>query len=695
MDGSYISSSPTFLTQTFALNSFTRQTARKGQGRKPNPLFSRRAFGKVPAVLQSNSGKKCSVADLSILSQHFDRYIQAVNLILQKVYNKSDAQAKSIGWKLDTARGRGYVILREEPKLNWEQNNEFGQLVFERMFRNALETAARIILADYSRRELVRALLRILMESGDDISRLVGNKRIPPELVRRVCDSVTCGNGSGFHYALSACKQVRRALDEAILSAFDQTNSTTPLHLGGGRRNKQRARVREILECDAPQSAQIRHALCTQVEMWHTYGFPFTSPVFRMQTEDFSASTENTTGQGYWFKVDPDRQDEIILYLKTPPGVLGHETDKESPYRSQTLRFRFLNWLPHKAQRARRKAREALRRGDSERALRLEFRASHFEDMSSQLMNMVALHHAKRTLAKLTSRRTKDRGEIERLRSEVTRLKDARRCAPPTIQLGEGKASLSIPFRPPSQELLKSVLPSQSRTRYAGVDRGLRNPVVISISNGDGDYEERIIRRRILFIKREKLRQRARQLASQIARRRNNWESKHPGQIAPDSILKRERELGSVWLKVRRLNREISHQVACETVWFCESRKVKTVYFEDLRFFQGAGGMHTHSWNLSTNLWSLMIKGVRYRREALGHYKGGVWMVNPAWTSQICSGCGERGVRVEYPLDTEETKGGEYFFCSHCQMNLHADVNAARNIVKIQMESSAIPGRTA
>jgi len=49
---------------------------------------------------------------------------------------------------------------------------------------------------------------------------------------------------------------------------------------------------------------------------------------------------------------------------------------------------------------------------------------------------------------------------------------------------------------------------------------------------------------------------------------------------------------------------------------------------------------------------------------------------------------------VQNPLDTEETKGGEYFFCSHCQMSLHADVNAARNIVKIQMESSAVSGRT-
>ena len=73
-------------------------------------------------------------------------------------------------------------------------------------------------------------------------------------------------------------------------------------------------------------------------------------------------------------------------------------------------------------------------------------------------------------------------------------------------------------------------------------------------------------------------------------------------QQPPAIILKKKRELESVWNKIHRIDTEISHQVAAETVWFCEHHGVKTLYFEDLRSFQGRGGMGRQSWNLSTNL---------------------------------------------------------------------------------------------
>jgi transposase len=124
---------------------------------------------------------------------------------------------------------------------------------------------------------------------------------------------------------------------------------------------------------------------------------------------------------------------------------------------------------------------------------------------------------------------------------------------------------------------------------------------------------------------------------------------------------------------------------------------VETLYFEDLRSFQGRRGMGRHSWNLSTNLWGTMIEGVRYRREALGHRNGGVWLVNPAWTSQTCHSCGERGVRVQTETSTIEEKGGKYFYCSKCDRHFHADVNAARNIMHVQqpLEPTAVGGWSA
>ena len=49
-----------------------------------------------------------------------------------------------------------------------------------------------------------------------------------------------------------------------------------------------------------------------------------------------------------------------------------------------------------------------------------------------------------------------------------------------------------------------------------------------------------------------------------------------------------------------------------------------------------------------------------------------VFSVNPAYTSQQCSGCG---------LSTSENRKGSSFRCVHCGKTLHADVNAARNII--------------
>jgi putative transposase len=48
-----------------------------------------------------------------------------------------------------------------------------------------------------------------------------------------------------------------------------------------------------------------------------------------------------------------------------------------------------------------------------------------------------------------------------------------------------------------------------------------------------------------------------------------------------------------------------------------------------------------------------------------------VLKVNEAYTSQICSRCGQKGLRVR-----------GLFTCPYCGLNLNADYNGARNILK-------------
>ncbi|MHA1961923.1 MAG: zinc ribbon domain-containing protein [Candidatus Thorarchaeota archaeon] len=608
----------------------------------------------------------------------------AVNLVLERVFSSLE-YAQFLGQMLDESTTRGYVLLMREPRLKWKSDNEFGKLVYERMHRNALETAARIILSDYTRRRLVNSALSILTSENAQLVRLMKNKRIPSDLVRRVKDESDKKSGNVYHYALSALRQVRRVLRKTINDSFRvPEGERCPL-------------VRELLHEDSERSEEVKLILIKQVDKWQSTGFPFLTPVFKKSTLEFAASAENSTGQGYWFRSDSKRENEVILYIKTPPGVLGYESDSESPYKSRTVRLRFLNWLPRKAARARKNAQRAKEIGDIRRAIELEFRALRFEDMNLQLLNRIKLQQLARELARLRSQGKRYEARIKTLKSEIDSLKSSRKSAPPLIKVVGKRATLTIPFMSPDEKLIRtSLLSLNYHHRRAGVDRGLRHSMVVSVQNGDNSFEEKMIGRQELYETRGRLRQRSRILMSQIARKRNNWEKKHSGQQPPAFVLKKERELESVWQKVRRLDKEISHQVASETVWFCEHHGVKTIYFEDLRSFQGKRGMRTHSWNLSTNLWGQMIEGVRYRREALGHKNGGIKIVNPAWTSQTCHVCGERGMRVEDETSTMERKGGEYFHCSKCNEHFHADVNAARNIMYVQqLKPSAVSGRTA
>jgi hypothetical protein len=107
----------------------------------------------------------------------------------------------------------------------------------------------------------------------------------------------------------------------------------------------------------------------------------------------------------------------------------------------------------------------------------------------------------------------------------------------------------------------------------------------------------------------------------------------------------------------------------------------------------GPGRQGDLSWRLSTNLWRRIIDTVTYMRESLGHSPYSVWTVNPAYTSPTCHVCRQKGIRVDNCSSKVQQKGGEYFYCPNCDSNIHADINAARNIIHIQ-SPSAVPRRT-
>ncbi len=687
MDGKLIfSASKSYLVESFVLNSEDREVSRKGKGRTPDPSFKRDNDSiKQLSELSKQSGRKVRDIDLRLLTGHFENYVKVVNLILSRMY-KTDKRAHSLGKALSEYRGRAYTLLWKEKDLCYKHNDEYKELVYERLHRNALEHAGRTLLADYTRRALFTSAIKVLADSSEDVLKLLRRKRIPADLIRRVRDScdVVKNNGSGYHYALGVLRQVRLALDCFILDN---------LGLKINWRGRQRKKVSSILKDDSSDFQRVKTLVEKELQKWKSKGYPFTVPQLRKYSLDFSASTENTTGQGYWFTLDPERENEVLLHLKLPPGIDGTHHDV-LPYKGKTLTFRFLDWLPRAANEDSEKSQRSKEIEDFPRAERLRFRAAKFEDMHLQLRNTIELQHLTHRLTRLHGKKECDEDEVTALETKVKDLKTARRSAPPRLLLRDGRVILQVPFLSPNGEVSSKVLGTREYTTKAGVDRGLRVPVVLSVQK-EQEYTELLLKVEHLVGKRECLRKQAYRLQSVTDKKKNNWERKRKGLSYPGYILKKERHINALWRKVRRLDREVARVIASKTVWFCEEHNVKTLFFEDLRSFQAHGGSKDLSYNLSSNLWGKIIDTVRYMRESMGHSKYSVWTVNPKYTSQTCHVCGERGFRVKDVTSTTKRKGGEYFYCVECVEHFHADVNAARNIIHVHPGPSAVSGRTA
>ncbi|MHA1637643.1 MAG: zinc ribbon domain-containing protein, partial [Candidatus Thorarchaeota archaeon] len=622
--------------------------------------------------------------DLSLMATYFEKYVDLVNLVLDRVYS-DNKRVEFLGEELNSYRGQGYTLIKKEGYLSYKDNKDIQAQCFERMYRNVLEQAARIIQSNWLRRQLIQNAIEYVSEDRKALIGLLKNKYISSKIIKEVrarCES-TKNNGTGYYYTVSVLKQLRKKLDEHILTEREE-----PL----GYRGYQRKRVSKYLK-DKTESAGVLASVDIILKEFVTDGFPFSIPRMLSHTQDFSASTENSPGQGYWYSSDKDKNNEILFFLKLPEPFEGTETEG-SPYSTKTLSFRFLDWLPRAVAKDRLKVKVAEKESKYHRAKKLKFRARKFEDMHQQLMNSIALQHATYQYSRLKSRKEKDTDKVKELQDKITKLRKSRKCGPPRLLLRDNRVTLQIPFLPPTKEMVDEELGPRTYRRKAGADRGVRVPIVISVRNGEGVFVDEMVSFDYLISKRDFLRAQTRGLTSRVRRMRNNWEQKHPKKSYPGHLLKKDRHLSAIWRKVRRLDREIARQVASQTVWFCEEHGVKTLYFENLKNYSAPAGWGTLSWRLSSNLWSQVLDTVTYMRQSLGHKRGGVWTVSPAWTSQKCHVCGEKGVRVESKGSTEEKKGGEYFHCASCGCSLHADVNAARNIIDVQKSRpSAVAGQ--
>lgn len=449
-----------------------------------------------------------------------------MNLLLSRIYS-SPKRVEKLGKELAEYRGKAYTLLRREKDLCYEHNEDIKDLVYERLHRNVLEQTGRMLLADWTRRQLFTSALKVLHASPQDTLVLLRRKRIPSFLIRKVRDSCesTKNNESGFHYAMGVLRQVRLTIDRHILDT---------LEIKIGWRARQRKKVALLLKNNSAEHDRLVDMVTKLVKQWVKKGYPFTTPQLRSYSLDFSASTENSTGQGYWFTLDSERLNEILLHLKLPPGIDGRTHD-DSPLREKSLTFRFLDWLPRAATDDKRKAETAKEQGEIHRAESMTFRAAKFEDMHQQLMNTILFQHTAHNLARLKRKKDTNPEEIIKLQEQVKSLKKSRRSAPPRLLLRGHRVTLQIPFLSPNGIVRSSVLGAREYTTKAGADRGLRAPVALSVEK-EQSFEDLLITVGNLVEKRESIRKFVSELTSEVTLKKNNWDKKRSGQSYPTHV---------------------------------------------------------------------------------------------------------------------------------------------------------------
>jgi putative transposase len=114
--------------------------------------------------------------------------------------------------------------------------------------------------------------------------------------------------------------------------------------------------------------------------------------------------------------------------------------------------------------------------------------------------------------------------------------------------------------------------------------------------------------------------------------------------------------------KVRRQRRDFHHKIALVLV-----RQHDTLYYEDLQVRNLVKNHHLAK-SIHDAGWSQFLSILSYKAVCAGR---SVVAVNPAFTSQICSGC---GVLVQKGLSVR------WHGCPDCGTSLHRDHNAAKNI---------------
>lgn len=251
----------------------------------------------------------------------------------------------------------------------------------------------------------------------------------------------------------------------------------------------------------------------------------------------------------------------------------------------------------------------------------------------------------------------RDRSNNRAIIDNCIKAKKYKLCPTAKIQLKDRKLFLLVTVDIPETENVPV------KGKVMGVDLGVVNPAYVAVN--DGPERSRIGNGEVFQKQRDVFRRRFRELQrSQLTQ--GGHGRKHKTQAA-EILRGKERN----WVQTE------NHRISREIVNLASRWKVETIQMESLKGFgKNQEGEVEYNHKRLLGRWSYfeLQKDIEYKAAMAGI---AVQYVNPAYTSQTCHVCGQRGNRIE--RDT--------FICTNPECTCYnqaqdADMNAAINIAK-------------
>lgn len=251
----------------------------------------------------------------------------------------------------------------------------------------------------------------------------------------------------------------------------------------------------------------------------------------------------------------------------------------------------------------------------------------------------------------------RDRSNNRAIIDNCIKTKKYKLCAAAKIQLKDRKLFLLVTVDIPKTENIPV------KGKVMGVDLGVVNPAYVAVN--DGPERSRIGNGDAFQKQRDVFRRRFRELQrSQLTQ--GGHGRKHKTK-ATEILRGKEKN----WVQTE------NHRISREIVNLAARWKVETIQMESLKGFgkdQEGEVENTHKRLLGRWSYFELQKDIEYKAAMAGI---SVQYVNPAYTSQTCHVCGQRGNRIE--RDT--------FICTNPECTCYnqvqdADMNAAINIAK-------------